>query len=64
MKNYHLLPSVRADLLEKLGRLEEARAEYTRASMLTRNERERKLLVERAASVLRKGEKKEVRGAG
>ena len=48
LKNYHLLPSVRGDLLFKLGRLEEARAEFTRAAELTRNERERTLLLERA----------------
>jgi RNA polymerase sigma factor (sigma-70 family) len=46
---YHLLPSVRGDLLQKLGRLEEARAQFERAASLTRNARERKLLLERAA---------------
>jgi RNA polymerase sigma factor (sigma-70 family) len=46
---YHLLPSVRGDLLEKLGRLDEARAEFERAASLTRNERERTLLLDRAA---------------
>jgi RNA polymerase sigma factor (sigma-70 family) len=45
---YHLLPSVRGDLLEKLGRRGEARAEFERAASLTRNERERKLLLDRA----------------
>jgi RNA polymerase sigma factor (sigma-70 family) len=50
LQNYHLLPSVRADLLQKLGRLEEARAEFTRASTLTRNTRERDLLVARASA--------------
>jgi RNA polymerase sigma-70 factor (ECF subfamily) len=50
LKNYHLLPSVRGDLLSKLGRLDEARAEFERAASLTRNERERALLLERAAS--------------
>ena len=49
MKKYHLLPSVRADLLEKLGRLAEARAEYERAATLTQNSRERDLLLSRAA---------------
>jgi RNA polymerase sigma factor (sigma-70 family) len=49
MKNYHLLPSVRGDLLAKLGRQEEARAEFERAAGLTRNERERELLMKRAA---------------
>lgn len=48
LKTYHLLPSVRGDLLFKLGRLEEARMEFTRAADLTRNERERVLLLGRA----------------
>jgi RNA polymerase sigma factor (sigma-70 family) len=48
LANYHLLPSVRGDLLSKLGRLEEARAEFERAAMLTRNAPERELLLERA----------------
>lgn len=47
---YHLLPSVRGDLLGKLGRHDEARAEFERAAALTRNERERKMLLDRAAS--------------
>jgi RNA polymerase sigma-70 factor, ECF subfamily len=47
---YHLLPSVRGDLLAKLGRLSEAGTEYTRAAALTRNGRERTLLLERAAA--------------
>jgi RNA polymerase sigma factor (sigma-70 family) len=50
LKAYHLLPSVRADLLAKLGRFEEARAQFERAASLTRNARERALLLERAAS--------------
>jgi RNA polymerase sigma factor (sigma-70 family) len=50
LEHYHLLPSVRADLLEKLGRLAEARAEYERAAALTRNARQRELLLERAAA--------------
>ncbi|HEY8207580.1 MAG TPA: RNA polymerase sigma factor [Myxococcaceae bacterium] len=50
LQGYHLLPSVRGDLLFKLGRLREARAEFERAASLTRNERERKLLRERAAA--------------
>jgi len=50
LKAYHLLPSVRGDLLQKLGRLDEARAEFERAASLTRNERERKLLLDRAAA--------------
>jgi RNA polymerase sigma factor (sigma-70 family) len=48
LKNYHLLPSVRGDLLTKLGRLAEARAEFERAATLTQNERERELLLARA----------------
>jgi RNA polymerase sigma factor (sigma-70 family) len=48
LENYHLLPSVRGDLLKKLGRLEEARAEFERAASLTRNARERQLLLARA----------------
>jgi RNA polymerase sigma-70 factor, ECF subfamily len=50
LKTYHLLPSVRGDLLRKLGRFDEARAEFERAASLTRNERERRLLLDRAAS--------------
>ena len=49
LKAYHLLPAVRADLLRKLGRLEEARAEFERAALLTENARERELLQRRAA---------------
>ncbi|WUA62605.1 RNA polymerase sigma factor [Streptomyces sp. NBC_00224] len=49
LRGYHLLPSVRGDLLRRLGRTEEARAEFTRAAELTRNERERELLRARAA---------------
>ncbi|MDX2649049.1 RNA polymerase sigma factor [Streptomyces sp. PA03-1a] len=49
LRGYHLLPSVRGDLLERLGRYAEAREEFLRAASLTRNERERALLVERAA---------------
>jgi predicted RNA polymerase sigma factor len=48
LKGYHLLPSVRGDLLVKLGRFDEARAEFERAATLTRNTRERELLLERA----------------
>jgi predicted RNA polymerase sigma factor len=47
---YHLLPSVRGDFLQKLGRLDEARAEFERAASLTRNAREHKLMLERAAA--------------
>lgn len=48
LANYHLLPSVRGDLLEKAGREDEAAAEFRRAADLTANERERKLLLSRA----------------
>ena len=48
LESYHLLPSVRGDLLEKLGRKDEARAEFERAAGLTKNTRERELLIERA----------------
>jgi predicted RNA polymerase sigma factor len=50
LRTYHLLPSVRGDLLAKLGRNEEARTEFLRAASLTRNERERRLLLDRAAA--------------
>ncbi|MCE9576100.1 MAG: RNA polymerase subunit sigma-24, partial [Deltaproteobacteria bacterium] len=50
LADYHLLPSVRGDLLIKLGRLTEARAELERAAAMTRNTRERALLLERAAA--------------
>jgi len=53
LKDYHLLPSVRGDLLGKLGRLEEAHDEFERAASLTRNVRERDLLLRRAASCAR-----------
>ena len=50
LKHYHLLPAVRGDLLVKLGRLDEARAEFERAASLTRNAREKKLLLDRASA--------------
>jgi RNA polymerase sigma factor (sigma-70 family) len=50
LAGYHLLPSVRGDLLFKLGRLREAQAEFERAAALARNERERSLLQARAAA--------------
>ncbi len=50
LAGYHLLPSVRGDLLAKLGRHDEARAEFERAASLTQNARERTLLLERAAA--------------
>ena len=53
LEGYHLLPSVRGDLLAKLGRFDEARAEFERAASLTRNARERELLLERAAACAR-----------
>ncbi|HXL87225.1 MAG TPA: RNA polymerase sigma factor [Gemmatimonadaceae bacterium] len=53
LKAYHLLPSVRGDLLTKLGRYDEARGEFKRAASLTRNARERELLLERAREVRR-----------
>jgi RNA polymerase sigma factor (sigma-70 family) len=51
LQTYHLLPSVRGDLLARLGRTEEARRELERAAALTRNARERQLLLERAAHI-------------
>ena len=50
LRNYHLLPSVRGDLLAKLGRRAEARTEFERAASLTRNARERTVLLQRAAA--------------
>ena len=52
LEGYHLLPSVRGDLLAKLGRFEEARAEFERAASLTQNTRERTLLLKRSMEVL------------
>ncbi|HET6175957.1 MAG TPA: RNA polymerase sigma factor [Candidatus Sulfotelmatobacter sp.] len=53
LENYHLLPSVRGDLLKKLSRFDEARAEFERAAALTRNARERELLLDRARTCRR-----------
>ena len=53
LRKYHLLPSVRGDLLFKLGRLDEARAEFERAATLTQNARERALLLNRATACAR-----------
>jgi predicted RNA polymerase sigma factor len=53
LKSYHLLPSMRGDLLEKLRRFSEARAEYERAASLAQNARDRSLLLERAARCTR-----------
>jgi predicted RNA polymerase sigma factor len=50
LRNYHLLPSVRGDFLFKLGRYHDAKAEFERAAGLTRNSRERTLMLERAAA--------------
>ena len=52
LQNYHLLPSVRGDLLKKLSRFDEARAEFARAASLTQNARERTLLLQRAQACL------------
>ena len=54
LANYHLLPSVRGDLLDKLGRFDEASREFERAAGLTRNARERTLLLDRAARASRR----------
>jgi RNA polymerase sigma factor (sigma-70 family) len=51
LANYHLLPAVRGDLLEKLGRFDEARAEFERSASMTKNERERALLLTRAKAI-------------
>jgi predicted RNA polymerase sigma factor len=51
LHGYHLLPSVRGDFLAKLGRPAEARVEFERAAALTRNERERTMLLDRAAAM-------------
>jgi predicted RNA polymerase sigma factor len=55
LEGYHLLPSVRGDLLFKLGRLQEAQEEFERAASLTDNAPERRLLLERAAACARNG---------
>jgi predicted RNA polymerase sigma factor len=51
LKSYHLLPAVRGDLLQKLGRNKEARAEFQRAAEMTQNARERAVLARRAAAL-------------
>jgi RNA polymerase sigma factor (sigma-70 family) len=53
LASYHLLPTIRGDFLMKLGRLEDARAEFERAASLTRNARERELMLARAAACAR-----------
>ena len=55
LKSYHLLPTVRGDLLAKVGRFDEASREFERAASLTRNGRERELLLQRAAVCARSG---------
>ena len=55
LRSYHLLPSVRGDLLTKLGRYQEARGEFERAAALTRNAREKRLLLDRAAACAHAG---------
>jgi RNA polymerase sigma factor (sigma-70 family) len=64
LSKYHLLPSVRADLLEKLGRVDEARAEFERAAGMTQNARERALLLERAGRGTDAGRGKREEGSG
>jgi hypothetical protein len=56
LEDYHLLPSVRGDQLERVGRKDEARAEFERAAGLTRNMRERELLTERARACATKSQ--------
>jgi len=53
LRSYHLLPSVRGDLLAKLGRYDEARGEFERAAALTQNSRETRLLLDRADACVR-----------
>ena len=55
LDRYHLLPTVRGDMLARLGRDDEARVEFERAAALTRNARERRLLLDRAAACARAG---------
>ena len=62
LQRYHLLPSVRGDLLRKLGRFDEARAEFERAASLTRNVRERELSLERARACAREATEHSPRG--
>ncbi len=61
LKSYHFLPAVRGDLLFQLGRFDEARAEFERAADLTKNERERALMLERAAACAAEGARVRVR---
>jgi predicted RNA polymerase sigma factor len=64
LQGYHLLPSVRGDLLMKLGRPDEARAEFERAAALTRNEAERGLSAERARAAGAEAARAEAARAG
>ena len=64
LRGYHLLPSVRGDLLAKLGRFDEARAEFERAAALTRNSREATLLLERAALGISEAKAGQTRAGG
>jgi predicted RNA polymerase sigma factor len=52
LAGYHLLPAVRGDLLAKVGRFAEARAELERAAAMTKNAREKRLLLEKAAALV------------
>ena len=61
LKSYHLLPSVRGDLLAKLGRFREAGDEFARAASLTRNLRERELLLERATAMTKEDRNEKVK---
>jgi len=63
LKDYHLLPSIRGDLLERLGRNQEARIEFERAAYLARNKRERDLLVKRALVLIGSGRQPSPRSA-
>ena len=56
LSRYHLFPAARAELLQALGRLDEARAEFERAASLTRNARQRTRLEARAAACVRPGD--------
>ena len=63
LEGYHLLPAVRGDLLSRLGRADEAAAEFERAAQLTRNERERAVLQERAAAAASRDSGRDARAA-
>ncbi len=59
LRNYHLLPGVRGDMLTRLGRMAEAKAEFARAAALAKNQREREMMRERAARASREAEPKQ-----